>query len=96
MKSSTETSSNSAEIEAIVEKYLLEPCVPQEENPIEYWKIRSEEYYCITKIVPQYLCIKTSLAPVECIFSFASKIFRPERCCLTDKTFEKLMFIKCN
>ena len=36
-------------------------------------------------------------APVECLFSTAGKVFRPERCSLKDDTFEKLnMMIKCN
>ena len=83
-------------VETIVEKYLSEPCLPQEENPLHFWKTHSEEYLCITKIVPRYLCIPASSAPIERIFSFAGKIFRPERCRLNDKTFETLMFLKCN
>ena len=36
-------------------------------------------------------------APVECLFSIAGKVFRPERCSLKDDTFEKLkMMNKCN
>ena len=34
--------------------------------------------------------------PVERLFSIAGKVFRPDRCRLTDHTFEILMFIRCN
>ena len=30
------------------------------------------------------------------LFSVAGKIFRPDGCCLTDKRFEELMFLRCN
>ena len=33
---------------------------------------------------------------VECLFSIAGKVLRPERCSLKDGTFEKLKIIKLN
>ena len=41
-------------------------------------------------------CIPASSAPVERLFSIAGKVFHPNRCCLKNKTFEELMFIRCN
>ena len=35
-------------------------------------------------------------APVERLFSIAGKIFRPDKCSMKDKTFERLIMIKCN
>ena len=36
------------------------------------------------------------LLSVECLFSIAGKVFRPERCSLKDDTFDKLnKMIKC-
>ena len=40
--------------------------------------------------------VPSSSAPVERLFSIAGKVFTPERCRLTDKRFEQLMFIRCN
>ena len=37
-----------------------------------------------------------SSGPAERPFSNTGKIFRPERCRITDKLFEKLMFIHCD
>ena len=42
------------------------------------------------------LGVPASSAPVERLFSIAGKVFKPDRCRLTDKTFETLMFIRCN
>jgi len=30
------------------------------------------------------------------IFSVAGRLFKPDRCCLPDKRFERLMFVNCN
>ena len=54
------------------------------------------KYPALAKLVPLYLCIPASFAPVERLFSIAGKVFRPDRCRLKDKTFEELMFIRCN
>ena len=38
----------------------------------------------------------STTAPVERLFSVAGKYFWRERCRLTDKAFEKLIYIKCD
>ena len=84
------------DITLMVEEYLLSPCLPQEENPLEFWKLNQVKYSTLAKLAPQFLCVPASSAPVERLFSIAGKLFRPERCRLTDKRFEELMFIRCN
>ena len=101
MTSSSSNSENKSpsDIDSIVKKYLYESCLPQEVNPLTYWKSHAtpeSEFECLSKVALKYLCIPASSAPVERIFSIAGKVFRPERCRLKDKTFEELMFIKCN
>ena len=84
------------DITLMVEEYLLSPCLPQEENPLEFWKLNQVKYSPLAKLASQFLCVPASSAPVERLFSIAGKVFRPERCRLTDKRFEELMFIRCN
>ena len=84
------------DITLMVEEYLLSPCLPQEEDPLEFWKLNQVKYSPLAKLAPQFLCVPASSAPVERLFSIAGKVFRPERCRLTDKRFEELMFIRCN
>jgi hypothetical protein len=50
------------------------------------------------KLATKYLSVPASSrsAPVERLFSIASKVFRPDRMCMKDETFETLMMLKCN
>ena len=80
----------------MIEEYLLSTCLPQEENPLEFWKLNQVKYSPLAKLAPRFLCVPASSAPVERLFSIAGKVFRPERCRLTDERFEELMFIRCN
>ena len=79
-----------------VDKYVSEPVLPKSADVLSYWKTNEHKYKHLAKIAQQYLAIPASSAPVERLFSIAGKVFRPDRCALTEKNFEKLMFIKCN
>ena len=84
------------DIESMIEEYLQSPCLPQESDPLEYWKENNKKFSQLAKLAPNYLCIPASSAPVESLFRIAGKVFRPKQCRLTDNLFQKLMFIKCN
>ena len=79
-----------------VDRYITEPVLPNTTDVLAYWKTNQYKFPILAKIACQYLAIPASSAPVERLFSIAGKVFRPDRCSLTDKNFEKLMFIKCN
>ena len=66
------------------------------ENPLDYWKQNSERFHGLSVLARKYLALPATSAPVERLFSVAGKTFRPDRCRLSDPTFEKLMMIKCN
>ena len=53
-------------------------------------------YPTLAVIAKRVLSVPASSAPVECLFSVAGKMFRPDRCQMKDTTFECLIFIKCN
>ena len=97
---STETASMNTEgshtTEAEVTDYLCKPCLSEDCDPLEFWKEQRHTYPTLQKLAKQYLSIPASSGPVERLFSVAGKIFRPDRCRLTDSVFEKLMSVKCN
>ena len=67
-----------------------------ESDPLTYWKGHSNMYSTLAKLAVKYLTDMASSASVERTFSIAGKVFRPDRCRLTDKNFETVMMIKCN
>jgi hypothetical protein len=79
-----------------LKKYLEEPCEDEQKCPLMYWKRQQRIYPILTQASLNVLGIPASSAPVERLFSVAGKVFRLERCRLTDETFQKLMFIRCN
>ena len=67
-----------SDIDSLVKKYLYESCLPQEVNPVTYWKSHAtheSEFECLSKVEVKYLCIPASSAPVERIFSIAGNVF---------------------
>ena len=94
--SDKDTCSSNSSADSEVEEYLSMPCLPLDTCPLAFWKSHLSKFPAISKIVPNFLCIPASSAPIERLFSVAGKTFRPERCRLSDKTFEALMFVKCN
>ncbi|CAC5403295.1 unnamed protein product [Mytilus coruscus] len=77
-----------------VNQYLMEPCI--ENNPLGFWESNEHNYPILASMAKRFLAIPASSAPVERLFSIAGKIFRPDRCRLSDNTFHKLIMIKCN
>ena len=63
---------------------------------IEYTNKLIISFPCLSTLAIKYLAAPVSSAPVERIFSVGGKIFPPGRCCLSDTTFQHLMFIKLN
>ena len=40
------------DITLMIEEYLLSPCLPQEENPLEFWKLNQVKYSPLAKLAP--------------------------------------------
>ena len=63
-------------------------------NPIQYWYGKASSFPELSQLAYKYPALPAS--PVERLFSVAGNIFKTDRCCLTDKWFEELMFLRCN
>ncbi|KAG7156126.1 Zinc finger BED domain-containing protein 4-like 12 [Homarus americanus] len=80
--------------ETEVSLYLNQKCLQDDSDPLGYWK--AKQFPALTRLAAKHLAIPTTSAPAERLFSIAGKLFRPERCNLSDKRFEQLMMIRCN
>ena len=75
--------------------YLDEPPL-SESNPLHYWQSHVSSYPRLAGLAEKYLGVVPSSAAVERTFSTAGKVFRPDRCRMTNDHFETIMMIKCN
>ena len=76
--------------------YLETVSAQMSTDPAKYWRENQKKYPFLAMLAKDVLGVPSSSAPVERLFSIAGKVFTPERCRLTDKRFEQLMFIRCN
>ena len=56
-----------------VEAYLDSPCLPEDTDPLEYWKSQQSQQPQLANLACQYLSIPISSGPVEQLFSIAGK-----------------------
>ena len=96
VRQSTEVLQIQESINIEFQRYLSQPCISEDRDVLAYWKDHRETFPTLAKLAQKYLSVPASSAPVERIFSIAGKVFRPDRCRLTDKNFESVMFVKCN
>jgi len=96
MADSSSQSALSSDKQLQVDEYFSASCVSEDDDPLTFWKLNQQKYPELAKLATQYLQFPASSAPVERLFSIAGKVFRPERCSLSDERFEQLMFIQCN
>lgn len=90
----SETTKTSLQVE--ISSYLSKPCLKENDDPLQFWGKQNADYPSLARLPACYLAIPASSGPVEKLFSISGKIFRPERCRLTDIHFQQLMNIKCN
>lgn len=86
----------SSNIHQEVEQYLSQPAIDEDMDPLAFWREHRNQFPTLCKLASKYLSLPASSAPVERLFSIAGKVFRPERCRLTDIKFEEIMMIRCN
>jgi len=92
--STTTASPTSVQME--VQDYLREPSLDRSKDPLAYWSTQDTKYPHLATLAAKYLAVPATSAPVERLFSIGGKIFRPDRCRLSDTVFEQLMFIHSN
>lgn len=77
-----------------LDKYHTSSTVAEDEDPLVYWKSNKNRFPEHSLLACQYLQTPASSAQVEQLFLIAGKIFRPERCKLSNELLQKIMLMK--
>ena len=75
-------------------EYIALPSLPEDSDPLAFWKLHREQFPTLVRLLPHYLTVQASSATVEQLLSVAGKVFRPDRCRLSDQKFERIMFVR--
>lgn len=79
-----------------VNKYLQEPLLGREENPITWWSDRKLFYPRLHDLAMARLCVMPTSVPSERIFSKAGQILTDRRCRLSGLKVKQTMFLHYN
>lgn len=81
---------------AELDKYLAQPLLSREENPLLWWRLHTKEYPKLTPLVLKYLSAPPSSVNSERLFSAAGRIYTENRNRLLPQNAEMLLFIMKN
>ena len=79
--------------------YKAEPSLPLQRedrsynNPLEWWRLKAQQFPLLSELAIRYLCIPATSAPSERIFSSAGLTIAKERSRLDPSTANELVFL---
>lgn len=79
-----------------VDKYLNEPLLRRDENPLLWWSERKKVYPLLYEIVKRRLCNMATSVPCERIFSKAGQVVTNRRSRLDSKKISEILFLNHN
>ncbi|XP_049813602.1 E3 SUMO-protein ligase ZBED1-like [Schistocerca nitens] len=79
-----------------VDKYLQEPLLQRQGNPLQWWSERLSVYPSLFELAKLRLCIVATSTPCERVFSKAGHLITDRRNRLTGKKVEQIMFLNGN
>jgi hypothetical protein len=90
--------SNSATADAIVEvqRYLREPHIKRNDDPLQYWEMHKLLFPHLYILSLKFLCTPASSVPCERVFSKAGEVVSKKRNRLSPKVLEQILFLNKN
>ena len=83
-------------VQGEIDNYLRLPHLDEEANPLEWWKLNSEQFEILAKLARKYLVICATSCASERLFSTSGKIVTPLRSNLKPENVDKLVFLAMN
>lgn len=81
---------------AEVQRYVEDPVIATNEDPLAWWRVKQYMYPSIAKVVKEKFNIVATSVPCERIFSKAGVLINERRTRLKASNLEKLMFLNAN
>uniref|UniRef100_H3AUA9 HAT C-terminal dimerisation domain-containing protein n=1 Tax=Latimeria chalumnae TaxID=7897 RepID=H3AUA9_LATCH len=85
-----------ASVQTELENYILEPCIPPDQDPLEWWRVNENCYRKLARLAKAYLCIPATSVPAERVFSAAGLIVNRLRSRLSLEHVGMLTFLNKN
>ncbi|XP_063222172.1 E3 SUMO-protein ligase ZBED1-like [Bacillus rossius redtenbacheri] len=79
-----------------VDKFLQEPLLPRNGNPLTWWFERREVYPTLFQLAKKRLCVVATSVPCERVFSKAGQIITDRRSRLSGKSVSQILFLNEN
>lgn len=88
----------SAQSRAIIEfqRYLEEPPISRNEDPLKWWKNNSYNFPHLSAVVKQKFMVVATSVPCERLFSKSSIVLSDRRNSLRSTKVKKILFLNCN
>ncbi|CAM4480393.1 unnamed protein product [Leuciscus chuanchicus] len=78
------------------EPFLMEPCIPPDEDPMNWWQDNTKRFKKLGRLAHRYLCVPATSVPAERVFSAAGLIVNRLRCRLSPEHVDMLVFLNKN
>ncbi|XDV26736.1 hypothetical protein PO909_030371 [Leuciscus waleckii] len=78
------------------EQFLMEPCIPPDEDPMNWWQDNTKRFKKLGRLAHRYLCVPATSVPAERVFSAAGLIVNRLRCRLSPEHVDMLVFLNKN
>jgi hypothetical protein len=75
-------------------RYLCEPCIDLDENPLDWWKANEHRYPIVAKMARDFLAIPASSVPSEQLFSQAGDVITKKRNRLLEQSSSAVLLLK--
>uniref|UniRef100_H2ZT93 HAT C-terminal dimerisation domain-containing protein n=1 Tax=Latimeria chalumnae TaxID=7897 RepID=H2ZT93_LATCH len=85
-----------ASVQAELENYILEPCIPPDQDPLEWWRVNENRYRKLARLAKACLCIPATSVPAERVFSAVGLIVNRLRSRLSPEYVDMLIFLNKN
>ena len=79
-----------------IKAYRLEPALDKDEDPLDWWRARKQNYSNMIQLVKKYLCIPATSTQAERVFSALGFLLNKRRLCLSGSNVNAQLFLHDN